>query len=494
MRIIGSEESKLMDGYTINDIGIPSEILMESAAIGITRNIEELHKSFVIVCGTGNNGGDGFAAARHLYGKYKNIIVYLAGPEEKLTREASLNYNILKNLGVKIRNIKTVNDINNLKTDIGCCDAVVDGVFGTGLKRYVEGLYKEVIKAVNDNSKFIYSIDVPSGLSADTGEVLGEAVRADKTITLNLYKTGFINYSALDYTGEVVVWDIGIPEKVKNKYHKGRFITDKDYVKSIWRKRSLILNKGDFGRVLIFAGSEGFTGAAKLTVKSAIKTGAGLITLVTKDQSFVSLQNSASENMTISFSRKNRINELIGKADGIGFGPGLSNDEETLSMLKTVGKNARCPVVIDADGLNVLKENKDVLKNGEFILTPHPGEMERLCGINTEDINKNRIDIAESFAREYGVILLLKGYNTVITDGSVTYINPTGSSAMASGGMGDALTGIITSLIAQGYKPFEAAVLGAYIHGYTGDKLSEKKFSVNASDLINEIPYVLKEF
>ncbi|MDV3428959.1 MAG: NAD(P)H-hydrate dehydratase [Bacillota bacterium] len=494
MRITDSEESKLMDEYTIKNIGIPSEILMENAAIGILENIEEAHKSFVIVCGTGNNGGDALAAARHIYGKNKSIAIYLVGNEDKLIREAALNYNIVKNLGIEIKNIKAEDDMENLKAEIKSCDAVIDGIFGIGLKRNVEGIYKDVITVINDYSNFTYSIDVPSGLTADRGEVLGTAVKADITITLNLYKTGFLSYSAMDYTGKIVVCDIGIPEEVKNRFHKGRFITDRACIRSIWKKRSLVSNKGEFGRALVFAGSTGFTGAAKLTSKSAIKAGAGLVTLITKDQVFESLQESAAENMTIPFSEKSRIVNLIEGADGIGFGPGLSKDEETLSMLELVCQCAKCPVVIDADGLNVLKDNKEILKNGEYVLTPHPKEMERLSGINIEDINKNRISIAENYAKENNVILLLKGYNTVITNGAETYINPTGSSAMASGGMGDALTGIITSFIAQGYKPFKAAVLGAYIHGYIGDKLSEKMFSVNASDLINEIPYILKEF
>lgn len=494
MRIIGSEESKLMDEYTIKNIGIPSEILMENAAVGILENIEEFHKSFVIVCGTGNNGGDCLAAARHLYEKSKSIFICLVGNENKLTREAALNYNILINLGIEIKKVETEDDIKNLKAEILSCDAVIDGIFGIGLKRNVEGIYKEVITAINDYSNFTYSIDVPSGISASSGEVLGAAVKADKTITLNLYKTGFLNYSAMDYTGKVAVCDIGIPEEVKNRFHKGRFITDRAFIKSVWKKRSLISNKGEFGRVLLFAGSTSFTGAAKLTAKSAIRAGSGLVTLITKDQVFESLQQSAAENMTVPFSERSRIVKLIEGANGIGFGPGLSKDEETLSMLKLVCQNAKCPVVIDADGLNVLKDNMELLKNGEYILTPHPKEMERLSNINIDEINKNRVSFAENYAKENNVILLLKGYNTVVTNGSETYINPTGSSAMASGGMGDALTGIITSFIAQGYKSFTAAVLGAYIHGYTGDKLSEKMFSVNASDLINEIPYILKEF
>jgi len=494
MRIIGSEESKLMDEYTIKNIGIPSEILMENAAVGILENIEEVHKSFVIVCGTGNNGGDCLAAARHLYGKNKSIFIYLVGSEDKLTREAALNYNILKNLGIGIKNIKTEDDIENLKAEILSCDAVIDGIFGIGLKRNVEGIYKDVITVINEYSNFTYSIDVPSGITADSGEVLGTAVQADMTITLNLYKTGFLSYCAMDYTGKIAVCDIGIPEEVKNRFHKGRFITDRAFINSIWKSRSLISNKGEFGRTLIFAGSTSFTGAAKLTSKAAIKAGAGLVTLITKDQVFESLQDNSSENMTVPFSERSRIVNLIDGADGIGFGPGLSKDEETLSMLKLVCQSAKCPVVIDADGLNVLKDNMKLLKSGEYVLTPHPKEMERLCGINIDEINKNRISLAENYAEENNVILLLKGYNTVITNGAETYINPTGSSAMASGGMGDALTGIISSFIAQGYKPFTAAVLGAYIHGYIGDKLSEKMFSVNASDLVNEIPYILKEF
>lgn len=493
MRVIDSEEAKIMDEYTINKIGIDSLILMENAAISVLKNILPNHNSFIIICGIGNNGGDGLAIGRHLFQKGKDITIYIIGETDKLTKESRVNYNILKKLGLDIREINTTEDINFLDKEIISKDAVIDAIFGIGLKREVEGIFKETIESINKYSKYTYSIDVPSGLSCDSGEALGKAVFADKTITLSLYKIGFLNYNAFNYTGEVIVEDISIPNIVKEMFHKGRFITDREWIKRNWIKRKTTSHKGDFGSALIFAGSKGFAGASIIASTASLRSGAGLTTLITKEEVFSNLVGLPPEIMTLSFEREDKIKKLLENAKGIGFGPGIGWDIESENILKLINENAKCPIVIDADGINIIKANPHILERGNCILTPHPKEFERLIGIKKEEINKNRINLAEKYAKENNVILLLKGYNTVITDGRTTFVNTTGNSAMASGGMGDALTGIITALLAQGYNPLNAAIIGAYIHGYAGDKLGKKMFVVNATHVIEEITFIMKE-
>ena len=258
--------------------------------------------------------------------------------------------------------------------------------------------------------------------------------------------------------------------------------------------RKNCMHKGDFGRVAIVAGSKDFVGAAYISATAAVKSGAGLVTLCCRDNIQEILSSKLVEAMTVSF-QSERFQKVIESSDAIAFGPGMGNNEETLRMLKFILEKANSSVLIDADGLNVLENNTHIIKNYKngLVLTPHLGEMSKLTGLSIEYIKENRSSVARDFAKEFNVILLLKGYNTVITDGQKIIINPTGNSAMATGGMGDCLTGIIAALIGQGYDAFTATYLGAYVHGYCGDILSKDMFSVNAESVINIIPKVIKE-
>ena len=263
--------------------------------------------------------------------------------------------------------------------------------------------------------------------------------------------------------------------------------------KNIIKKRSKYSHKGDFGRVTIIAGSENFTGAAYISTMSAVRSGAGLVTLCTKKSIVDILKSKLVEAMSMSY-EDNTFDNVISNSDSIAMGPGMGNNEFTLTRVKDILSKEGCPVVLDADALNVLKGNLELLKNSnrKIVITPHMGEMSRLTDINIKELVENRIDIAVKFAKEHDVIVLLKGYNTIITDGNEVYINSTGNSKMASGGMGDALTGIIASFIGQGYDVFKAAILGAYIHGYCGDVLSKDMFCVNASHIIEKLPYIVE--
>lgn len=270
---------------------------------------------------------------------------------------------------------------------------------------------------------------------------------------------------------------------------------DFDLARDILEPREQDTYKGDYGSVMVIAGSRGFTGAAYLTTQAAVRSGAGLVTLCVPKEIQDILSVKLQEAMTINFGESDRIGNTIVKADAIAIGPGMGHNRQTYNILETTIHNAECPMVIDADGINVLQNNLKLIseKNDAIILTPHYGEMARLVNMSIDEIKENRFEVAKNFARDNDVIVVLKDHRTIITDGNHVYENTSGNSAMASGGMGDALTGIIASFIAQGYEPIKAALLGVFIHGYTGDKLAEDMFCVNATHIIEELPYAIKE-
>lgn len=496
MKVATSCIMREIDRYCMDTLKIPGIVLMENAALKILNNLDLVKQhSFAVICGKGNNGGDGFAVARHLQVLGKKVEVFLAGNKEGMSEACIINYEIIKNLGITITKINNVEDMNELREAASKCDVVIDALFGTGLSKNVEGIYDMAISIINENSKFTLSIDVPSGFNTDTGKAMGNCVKAHKTVTLQLYKKGFLAYDSDKYTGEIIVEPIGIPEAVIDKFHNNEFVIDRELVMEKLMTRNKYCHKGDYGRVLIAAGSKGFTGAAYIAAQGAVRSGAGLVTLCCSEDIQQILSSKLVEAMTVNFNEKEKLKEVIGKSNSIAIGPGLGSNEETFEGVSYALKNAQCPLVIDADGINVLKEHLALLKNrtNGIIVTPHLGEMSRITGLSIEHIKQNRIEVSEQFAKDYGVVVLLKGYNTVITDGKTTMINPTGNSAMASGGMGDCLTGIIASFIGQGYGLLEAAYIGAYVHGYAGDKLSQDMFCVSASQVLERIPYVIKE-
>lgn len=496
MKFASSEIIRRIDGYCINNLEISELVLMESAALKVLNNIDlKRNEYFTIVCGAGNNGGDGLALARHLISLEKNVQVFFVGNPDKVSDSCRVNYNILINMKFNIIIVNGLEYIEKLKSSISSSDITIDALLGTGISRNVEGIYNLVISAINEKSKYILSIDVPSGLNSNNGNVMGNCVISNKTVTFELYKSGFLNYKSEEYTGEIVVEKIGIPKFVIDKYHDGGFITDKHLFSEKVKGRDKYSHKGDYGRVLIFAGSKKYTGAAYISTQGAVRSGAGLVTLCCEEDILHILQCKLIEAMTISNKDSEGISKLLLNSNCIAIGPGMGDNENTMKVLEFVLKNSKCPVVIDADGINALSKNLNILKNIKVpvVLTPHPGEMSRLTGFSIDYINENRIEVAKEFAKVNKVIVLLKGYNTVITDGKEVIVNSTGNSSMASGGMGDCLTGIITSFIAQGQSAVDAAVTGAFLHGYCGDVLSEKRFNVSAGDILNIIPFVIKE-
>jgi NAD(P)H-hydrate epimerase len=410
-----------------------------------------------------------------------------------MSQDFEVNFNIANSLKLPICFKNDNEDINKLRDEILIADLVVDAIFGTGLKREVTDIFFKAIAVINENSPYTLAIDVPSGMDADSGAVLGLCIKASKTVTLQCYKRGFLNYAALNFLGEIKVEPIGIPEFAVDRFYEKEELVEEDKILKALIKKSKIAHKGKLGRAVLIAGSKDFSGAAYISASAAVKTGAGLVTLCCPENIQQIMSIKLVEAMTAAI-EGDRFKEVLLNSDAIAFGPGMGNNLDTLNKLKQVLSSTEAPLVIDADGLNVLENNLSLLKGHkqQLIFTPHLGEFSRLTGISIKDIEENRLETAKKFAKEHKLILLLKGYNTIVTDGEHTYINTTGNSAMANGGMGDCLTGIITSLLAQGYEPIKAAYLGAYIHGLTGDLLAKKQSVVNASQVIEKLPYVIK--
>lgn len=494
MEILSVESSKRLDNYMINDIGLPSIILMENYAEKIVEKILHRGNKFLVFCGVGNNGGDGLVIARKLILAQKNVKVYIIGNMEKGTEEFNVNYNVLTNLEANIEIISSLDTIGLVKQEIKDADIVVDSIFGIGLNRKIEGDFYKVIDCINKFSNYTVSVDNPSGLDCNNGNVLNIAVRAKETFSIETLKKGYFTRGVKEYLGDVTVISIGILNNIGEIFtEKIKLLNDEEYRRMV-PIRNLYGHKGTYGKVLILAGSDGFTGAAYLTTQAAIKTGAGLVTLLVPKKIQSVMQNKLIEAMTVNYDEEDRINKLIKESDVIICGPGIGISNESINMLKMILTKSKCKIVLDADALNIVSKNLDLIDfiKNRAIFTPHVGEMSRLTNKSIDYIESNRIDECIKYSRKNEIITVLKGYNTVISNGYKTVINNTGSSKMASGGMGDSLTGIIGSLVAQKVNIFDSATLGCYLHGFSGDILGKELYAVSSTDIIEQIPKTME--
>jgi len=496
MEILSVKAAKSIVESTIKEVGIPSIVLMENAAQEIFNNIVHKGSNFIVFCGSGNNGGDGLAIARKLVISNKRVKVFMVCDFNKSSPEFMVNYNILINMGADIHKVDIKN--NSFKEYIEAvrdADVVVDSIFGVGLNREIKGDILLIIELINKYAKYIVSVDAPSGLNCDSGEMFGTSIKGNDTYTIETLKKGFFHNNAKKYLGNVQVVTIGIPNVVKLKNtEKVRLLSKDKYVELI-PIRTNYGYKGNYGKVLVLAGSSGLTGAAYITTEAVVRTGAGLVTLLVEKEIKSLLSSRLIEAMTITYDEDEKISNLIDKADVIICGPGLGSGSANKEMLIRCINKSKCSIVIDADGLNIIAKDEESLRKlkGRTIFTPHLGEMSKLVDESIEKIEASRIDICRDYANKHDIITLLKGYNTVISNGENVIVNETGNSKMASGGMGDCLTGIIGSLVAQGVGLFNSAVLGAYIHGLAADNLSSKRYVVNARDVIEEIPKTIEE-
>ncbi|MBU5454669.1 NAD(P)H-hydrate dehydratase [Caproiciproducens sp. MSJ-32] len=489
--VMSGEACKSLDRYAIENLEIPSIVLMENAASEIVNKIKDKYDNFIIFCGNGNNGGDGLAIARKLILLNKNVTVAIIAEKEKYTRGFLVNYKILEKIKAEIIKIKAVEEfvkINPLKYD-----AAIDCIFGVGLNRELNYFYSKIVEFINSNFENIISVDVPSGINVDTGEVMGTAIKAKITYTFEVIKKGYISYSANDYIGNLELLNIGIPKEAKEVNSEDVFMLDSIDYKNILNKRKIYSHKGDFGKVSIIAGSEGYTGAAYIAAEACVRSGAGLTTLISSKYVQDILSCKLAEAMTLNIGQEDKVKKTLENSNVIAVGPGLT-EASYCNIIKKIDSFNNKYYVIDAGALDIFSKDKElmnIIKN-RGIFTPHPGEIAKLLDKTISYVEENRIEVAKKYAKENNIVVLLKGYKTVITDGNLVYINNTGNSKMASGGMGDCLTGIIASLLGQKHSLMNAALLGAYIHGLAGEEAGKNKYNVIASDIIDNISEVME--
>lgn len=507
MKLVTPKQMKEIDRAAINKVKIPGVVLMENAGLGLFEIIQEEMEGVEelrigIVCGKGNNGGDGFVLARHLLNNGADVAVFILGKSQEIKGDAKTNLNILLNTGFKIAEIKTKKDIRAFKKTCPQFDLLVDAIFGTGFQGKVTGIAKDMIEVMNEAGIPMLAVDVPSGVNASDGSIKGSCIRADFTGTMCLPKRGLFLYPGRDYAGEVYVIDIGVPEKLWEHID-----LELPEVQEMWQllpERPGDSHKGTFGRVFVLAGSKGMTGAAALTAMSALKIGAGLVRLGIPESLNSILEEKVTEVITVPLPETpegtiggralKEIVREIEKSSVLAIGPGLSTHPETKELIKKLIPKIGIPVVIDADGVNNLTLNDIKKIKAPTVITPHPGELSRLAGLTINQIQQARVDKAFQFAKQLEVTFVLKGAPTIIADAQKGYLNPTGNSGLASGGSGDVLTGMIAGLLAQGLTPIDAARLGVYLHGLAADVASEEltEYSLIASDVMNAIPDAIK--
>ncbi len=510
MKICTAEEIKDLDKKAVSNFKIPSLLLMENAARGLVDQIEAhcgsvTGKRIVILCGSGNNGGDGMGAARHLRMRGAEAIVYLLSPIDKISGDAKTMLDTWIATGGSLHVIGSFS-FKELAKTISTCHLVIDALLGTGLSHPVHGHYVKAIETIKHARVPVISVDIPSGISADTGEMLGIAVRANYTFTMGLPKRGLFLRDGLEHRGTWDVVDIGFPkELVAQGNIKVNLVNPAD-LKGFTPSRRLGAHKGDFGHLLIIGGSKGKSGAPAMAALAALRSGTGLVTvalpksidsIASTVMEAMTLPSPETDNGTLSLQSEKMLLKAIEEKEAVAIGPGLSQDHETVQLVISLIPHITAPMVIDADGINALATNLSVLKKkkGPVILTPHPGEMGRLLGISSAAVQKDRIEIASAFSIKWDVIVVLKGAHTVIaTPEANVFLSNTGNPGMATGGTGDALTGIIGAGLAQGIAPTDAAIWGVVLHGLAGDlaKETQGEISLITSDLIAKIPEAMR--
>jgi hydroxyethylthiazole kinase-like uncharacterized protein yjeF len=516
MILVTAAEMQEMDRQAIETHGIPGLELMENAGrsaadVLLDQFAGTIKTGVGIICGKGNNGGDGFVIARYLAVRRIDVKVYLLAKATKVKGDAAANLKRLAALKVPVIEIPDEDSFLKIKSDFRRFDLLVDAIFGTGLTSDVRGFFKTVINFINTLNRSgipVFAVDIPSGLNSDTGQPCGTCIRAQATATFALAKIGHYTYPGVDYTGKLEIIDIGIPAPVVEAVGPKQYLLSAEHIRAVFPQRSADTHKGRTGHLLVVAGSTGKTGAAAMTAVSAMRAGAGLVTLGIAESLNPIVETQILEVMTTPLPECKygiladiAIKDITKLADGkscLAIGPGIGQATETRSLVEKIISQIDAPMVIDADGLNNIAGRTQLLKKRKAptVLTPHPGEMARLIETSPAWVQQNRIVCARDFAMNFGVHLVLKGAATVIAhpDGTV-YVNPTGNAGMASGGMGDVLTGVIAGFITQGFAPEAAAHAAVYLHGAAGDTLAQTIGPIGylAGEVMNTIPREIKK-
>lgn len=507
MNIVPSHTMRELDRKAIETYGIASLDLMEHAGEGVVRVIQKYfpggHQRAVILVGRGNNGGDALVVARLLCQTFWNVSVWLMTLPRRLSPDAKKNWDRLQSHPFEYQVLSSENDMRMLIQNLTTTHLLVDGLFGTGLSKPLTGLVKKLVDEVNRAGRPLVSIDLPSGLHADSGEILGTALRAHHTVTLGLPKRGLFFAKGPTLAGRVHVVDIGIPSaEIKKMKTNEHLITAEDVV-AAFPARPRAMHKGQAGHVLTLAGGRLMLGAGYLASRAALRIGAGLVSYALPDKACEKFDARDPEIIPAplpddgsAFLHPVGVDEALQLTRGkqaVAIGPGIGQSRDTAAFVEKFLSHVALPTVIDADALNCIAHHLDVLvkSHGVFVLTPHPGEMARLTGKKISSDPDIRAETARQFAKKWKAIVVLKGAGTVVgtPDGQV-WINPTGNPGMATAGSGDALAGVIAGLLAQGVDPVCASIAGVFVHGLAGDLAAESIGSVGitASDVIDHLP------
>jgi NAD(P)H-hydrate epimerase len=507
MDVLSAAQIKELDRRAVEE-GVPEATLMETAGGAVAEMIQRrytVHR-VVVVAGKGGNGGDALVAARRLHEAGIEVRAFTLTPLNALSPLTRERAELLSEEAPAALSVLS-DELAGFREELSRADCVIDGLLGIGVDRPLKGRYAEVVRAINQAEALQVAVDLPSGLPSDHGVPLGEAIHADLTVCMAAYKPAHLLYPAREFCGEIEVVPVGYPPRVKESVRPLAHAVERDWVRTHLPVRAPDGHKGTFGRVLIIAGSTGMSGAAILCAKGTLRAGAGLVTLAAPSVLNPILEVALPEVITLPLPDENghlagkaieEIGPALNRTDIVAIGPGLSRDPAVGGFVREILSRVTVPLVIDADGLFPLASHLDLLNSlaGRVILTPHPGELARLIGRSSEEIDRDRIEVVRTFASEHGVVLLLKGRPTAIgTPEGAVYLNPTGNTGLATGGSGDVLTGIIAGLLAGGASLADAAILGAFIHGHTADYLSRDRAerSLIPSDLIDALPLALAE-
>ena len=510
MKLVTSEQMKALDRAAIEDYGIPGVVLMENVGRAVAEAGAQMaapmpsDARILVVCGRGNNGGDGFVATRHLHNKGLSVEICLLAEPQELSGDAAVNYNIARQMGLDINQMPQVQELDAC---LAAADLVIDAILGTGISGEVRGAARRAIEVINQANLPVIAVDIPSGVSADTGAILGEAVAADRTLTFGLAKVGHYSYPGRKYCGEVEVIDISLPADLAAQQELSTNLITAADAAAMLPPRWADMHKGDAGRLLIVTGSVGMSGAAALAGLGAARSGAGLVTLGVPASLNDILEAKCTEVMTLPLPETDQrslapqaeepIRQFAATCDAVALGPGISRVAATAELVRALIAQLPQPLVIDADGLNACADDPQILQQrpGPTIITPHPGELSHLMGTPIAQIQQDRVGSTRQAAQDIGCVVVLKGASTVIaTSQGEAWINSTGNAGMASGGVGDVLTGLIGALLAGGSTPLAAAVSGVYYHGLASDLAAQQKGQrgLIASDLLDQLPGALQ--
>lgn len=491
--LLTGKQMQSADRYTIEEIGIPSMVLMERAALKTVEIMEEEQVDFhkvLVVCGSGNNGGDGYAIARLLHLKGHDVCIYFAGNDAKRSAENDRQKKIADYYSIPVKQ-----ELRNEEYSV-----IIDSIFGTGLCRDIEGDYYHLIEQLNQMNGFKVAVDTPSGIHDETGKPMGIAFQANLTVTIAFIKRGQVMESGNPYVGRLRVADIGIYKDAVMSEDKLTYCYEFKDFKERFPKRVENSHKGSYGKVLLIVGSKGMSGAAILCAKAAYATGAGLVQVYTHEENRVIIQKSLPEAIVSTYTvyDEEQLKQVLDWADVVGIGCGLGMSEVSARLVGNTLQFAKTPCVVDADALNLIANDMTILQDARqpLILTPHMKEMARLLSCSVKDLQIRKMDYLDEFVNQYAVTCVLKDARTLVGNAKEhTFLNLTGNCAMAKGGSGDVLAGIISGILAQKAETYEAACLGVYLHGMAGNFARDLKgqYSVLAGDIADCIGQILKQ-